>query len=215
MGNAQPTIVPYKDFDVTTDIEAIRKACEGLGTDEKAIWKILANRSSDQRLEIKQAYFEKYDDDLLEVLKKELTGSFENAVVAMLEPPHVFFAKELKKAMKGAGTDEAVLVEILCTASNQDIISYKEAYVQVYEQELEEDIEHNGGIISVFTSMLKACRDEGYEVDEKLAEEDAVALSEVDLGELGSVTFTYILTHKTYLQLQATFKAYETVSTFN
>uniref|UniRef100_A0A672NE42 Annexin n=1 Tax=Sinocyclocheilus grahami TaxID=75366 RepID=A0A672NE42_SINGR len=216
MGNCQPTVVPYEDFDVVADIKAIRKACKGLGTDEQAIIDILANRSAAQRLEIKQAYFDKYDDELVEVLKSELTGSFENAIIAMLDPPHVFAVKELRKAMKGAGTDEDILVEILCTSTNavcQFVLNEKALRVPV---DLEADIEADtsGDVRRLLTLLLEGNRDESYEVDEALAEQDAVSLFEAGEDCFGTdeSTFSFILATRNYLQLQVTFKAYEAIS---
>uniref|UniRef100_A0A3P8Z2D0 Annexin n=1 Tax=Esox lucius TaxID=8010 RepID=A0A3P8Z2D0_ESOLU len=208
MGNCQPTILPYEEFDVMADIKAIRKACKGLGTDEQAIIDILANRSAAQRMEIKQAYFDKYDDELVEVLKSELGGNFEKAVLAMLDPPVVYAVKELRRAMKGAGTDEDTLVEILCTATNNVFF--------LHERDLDEDVEGDtsGDVRKLLTLLLQGTRDESYEVDEGLAEADATALFEAGEGCFGTdeSTFSFILANRNYLQLQATFKVYEQLS---
>lgn len=69
-----------------------------------------------------------YFQDLISDLKSELTGKFEDLVVALMKPHFEFMAKEVHDAIAGIGTDEETVVEVICSANNQEIHAIKAAY---------------------------------------------------------------------------------------
>ncbi|XP_044863368.1 annexin A13 isoform X1 [Mauremys mutica] len=209
----KPTIRRHHDFDAERDAKKLQKACKGMGTDETAIIEILSNRSSDQRQQVKQKYKTMYGKDLEEVLKGELSGNFEKTALALLDRPCEYDARELRKAMKGAGTDESVLIEILCTRVNKQIVDIKEAYKRLFERDLESDVKSDtsGSLRKILVSVLQANRDEGLEIDAELAGQDAKDLYEAGEGCWGTdeLVFNVVLAKRNYMQLRATFQAYE------
>ena len=110
------------------DADALRKAMKGFGTDEAAIIKIIANRTNAHRQKIKVAYKSAFGRDLISDLKSELHGNFEDAVLALFVEPVEYDCDQLKKAMKGAGTDEDTLMEILASRPTWYIKRIKEIY---------------------------------------------------------------------------------------
>uniref|UniRef100_A0A8C5MWU4 Annexin n=1 Tax=Leptobrachium leishanense TaxID=445787 RepID=A0A8C5MWU4_9ANUR len=213
MGNFHPTIRHHHDFDAERDSKKLQKACKGLGTDEKAIIEVLANRTADQRQQIKLKFKTMYGKDLEKVLKSDLSGNFEKTVLALLDRPSEFDARELRKAMKGAGTNESVLIQILCTRANPQIVAIKEAYKKLHDRDLEADVqsETSGYFRKILISLLQANRDEGLDVNKDLAGQDAKALYEAGEARWGTdeSQFNVILATRNYMQLRATFKAYE------
>uniref|UniRef100_A0A8C3B6I4 Annexin n=1 Tax=Cairina moschata TaxID=8855 RepID=A0A8C3B6I4_CAIMO len=155
------------------------------------------------------------DCDMAEVLKGDLSGNFEKAVLALLDLPCEYEARELRKAMKGAGTDESLLIEILCTRNNKEIINIKEAYKRLFDRDLESDVKSDtsGSLRKVLVTVLEATRDESQQVNTELAEQDATDLYKAGEGRWGTeeLAFNVVLAKRSYSQLRATFQAYEKV----
>ncbi|XP_071450789.1 annexin B9 isoform X2 [Hetaerina americana] len=200
-----PTIVPAADFNPRADAEALRKAMKGFGTDEKAIIHVLAKKSNLQRQEIANHFKTLYGKDLIKDLKGELSGRFEDLVLACVTPLPQFYAKELHDAMSGVGTDEACLVEILATSSNHYIQVIRSTYRAMFMKDLENDLagETSGHFRRLLVSLCQGRRDENPVVNPAVCAEDAQALLKAGALKLGTdeSTFNAILATRSFPHL--------------
>ncbi|GFO04273.1 Annexin [Plakobranchus ocellatus] len=210
------TLKPYSNFNAEQDCQALRKAMKGFGTDEKVIIDILGNRSNDQRQNIKLMYKTCFGRDLVSDLKSELSSNFEDACVALMMRSDEFDAYELRRAMRGAGTDEAALIEILCTRNNSQIKAMVATYKLMYGRNLEKDIisETSGHFKKLLVSMTAGGRQEHQAVDVNKARQDAQRLYQAGEKRWGTDenTFNMILASQSYEQCRAVFDEYIRVS---
>lgn len=210
------TIGPNPHFNVETAAKQLRDAMKGLGTNEDEIIKVLVSHDLRQRQEINTKYKQLYGRELDEDLKSELGGNFETAIIALMTPIFLFLARELRHAMKGAGTDESVLIEILATRSNADIKAIKAAYQTEFSRSLEDDIQSDtaGNFRHLLVSLCNAAREENPQVDKGRAKKDAQDI--LDAGEKHWGTdesiFNLVLCTRSFPQLRATFEAYREIS---
>ncbi|CAL8091824.1 unnamed protein product [Calicophoron daubneyi] len=212
-----PTLRPAPGFTAENDCAKLRKAMKGLGTDEKAIIEVMGHRTADQRVQIVQKYKAMYGKDLVRDFKSELSGHFEDAILALCLPPDEYDATELRNAMKGAGTDEDTLIEILCSRTNEQIRKIKATYSRLFGgRDLEKDVssETSGHFRRLLISLLQANRDENRLVDWTQAHRDAQVLYDAGERILGTdeSTFNRILATKSQGHICAVIEEYTTIS---
>ena len=58
----------------------------------------------------------------------ETRGDFEDLLRALLTPTVEFEALELRESLSGVGTDEAALIEIICSKTNAQMLELRSAY---------------------------------------------------------------------------------------
>jgi len=207
-----PTVVPWKDFDPETDSKTLYSAMKGLGTNEKNIINIVANRSSAQLMAVEKKFNTLYGSDLKKWLGKELRGHLEKVVLGRFFGPHVYQAYVLRHAMAGMGTDERALIDVICTKNRGEMARVKKAYDTVYERDLIQDIqsETSGHFRRILVSLAGGGR-ENKPVDLELATKEAKALHEAGEGKWGTDegTFNMIFATRSFPQLRTTMLAYK------
>uniref|UniRef100_A0AAY5JZT8 Annexin n=1 Tax=Esox lucius TaxID=8010 RepID=A0AAY5JZT8_ESOLU len=210
------TVTEAANFKPEEDVNRLRGAMKGVGTDEAAVIDVLARRTVAQRQRIKEVYKATVGKDLTEDLQGELTGHFEEVVLGLLMTPPVYDASELKNAMKGAGTEEAALIDILASRTNAEIRAITGAYLKEYGKSLEEDIEGDtsGMFKRVLVSLATAGRDESDTVNEAQAVQDAKDIYAAGEARWGTdeVKFLTVLCVRNRNHLLRVFQEYKKIS---
>ncbi|CAO4369313.1 unnamed protein product [Caenorhabditis nigoni] len=211
-----PSLFPVPGFNANADAEVLRKAMKGLGCNNSKVISVLCQRTNGQRQEISKAFKVMYGKDLIKELKGELHGDFEDLILALMDAPAIYDAKQLYKAMDGLGTKESVLIEIMTSRTNAQIQQVRDAYKMLYKKDLERDLigETSGHFKRLLVSLCAGGRDESNQTDPLRANQDARRLYQAGEKRLGTdeSTFNAILASQNFNQLRMVFEEYQKVS---
>lgn len=209
------TLIALANASPVEDAEVLRKACKGWGTDEKAIIKVLGHRNASQRKQIREAYEQLFEEDLVKRLESELSGDFEKAVYRLVLEPEDRDAVLANAAIRKSETDFKVIIELSCILSPQELLGVKRAYQNRYKHSLEEDVaaRTTGDLRKLLVGLVSTYRYNGEEVNARLASSEADILHEAIKDKaFNNEEVIRILSTRSKAQLNATFNHYRDVN---
>lgn len=186
---------------------------KGFGTDEDAIIEVLCHRTNAQRMSIAASFKTAYGKDLLDDIRSECRNNFLTVLIALLTPLYEYYARELYDAMYGEGTDEGVLIEVLCGLPNNDIRNVSMMYGRIYGKTLEDALREDtsGCFKRIMVSLSTGNRDESMIIDPNAARIDAQSLKDAGISRMGTdeSEFNRILCLRNYAQIKLIAQEYE------
>jgi len=149
-------------------------------------------------------------------VSSETSGNFKDTLLARLNTLHQYEAAAVRKAISGLGTDEAALIEVLATKSNNEIKLIKEEYKKSFGKNLEDDIsgDTSGDFKRLLISLVQGNRDESAPTSLANAATDAQALYKAGEGKIGTdeSKFNEILATRSFPQLALIYDEYKKIS---
>lgn len=167
------------------DVDRIRKATKGFGTDEKMLIDTLTPLDAWQMNAVYHMFKATTGNDLLSELESETSGWFEAALRAKVLGPVGYDVWLVHRACDGAGTHEDILNEVLLLRTNAEIWALKQAYRATYGKELEKIVEGDLSMKTkrLFTMALQGSRqDDWTPVDPGLVQRDVQDLKAAARG---------------------------------
>jgi annexin A7/11 len=201
-------------WDATNDAKALRKAMKGFGTDERALIQVLKDKDPLQVGVLQQTYSRTQGRDLIKDIESEVSGYFEETLVAVVRGPLAQDVWLLRQGMAGPGTNEEILNDVLLSRSNADLNAIKAAYQQTHRRNLEADVKSELSMKTErhFLMVLAATRAESSApVIPQQVDADVLEIYKATEGKMGTdeLLVCQILSSRNDAQIGAIARAYE------
>lgn len=186
--------------------------------DKEKVAKLIVGISNAQRQKIKEPYRIRYQRDLDATLDQKITGDLGMTIHALMKSPLEYDVEQLFYAIKGAGTNENTLIEIICSRTPDQLKAIVARYPRLAKKSLAEHIagDTSGDFKDLLLKLVGGSKDLGYATNDKLAHDDAVQLLAESRGKFknpkeGSHFMKILATQNTY-QLRKIFAEFHKLS---
>jgi len=190
--------------------EAVHHAITGWGTDDKALIELLGRRPNWHLQKVREEYEKKYQKDMLKKVESDVSGNYKKLILDLIRSRSEVRADDVYKAIKGLGTDEHALIDVIFTCPWAQVQEFKQFFRQKYEQSVDDFVkgDTSGNFERVLLDMLDRERVQG--IQQNLVEADADLIFNSGEARWGTddKKFVEIFTARSAEHLQAVSQKY-------
>jgi len=145
------------------DVDALKKAMSGFKKDHTTIIRILAKADPRHMALIRQTYAQRNGGSSLESkIESSFRSHYGDVLLQLVRGPLLSDIHNINRAIKGLGTKEDMLNDVLIGRSNADMRAIKDAYQSVFKRTMESDVEGDLSLKTktMFQLIMRASRTE-------------------------------------------------------
>lgn len=196
------------------DAADLYRAMKGFGTDERVLIQILSKKDPLQMALLVTTFKQKYGKSLSTWIESETSGYFRDGLIALVRGPLGQDVYNVHRAIRGLGTKESLLNDVVLSRSNADLNAIKQEYQRTYRTSLEREIREDLSLKTekLFDMVMAAQRaEESAPIIPQEVDRDAMDLHQATEGRMGTdqMTVCRILSSRSDGQLRAITQAYE------
>jgi hypothetical protein len=171
--------------ELESDCDTLKQALKKKG---ETLINFVLNKSKSERQEIRKAYKSFFGKELIDEINSALSGNFRRVLVDLFRTPQERDAIYLYKSMKGAGTDEETLIEIICSRPNVELQKIIKEYKTIYNEDVEKKVssDTSGALKKLLVSLLQCKRSENSMPNDDECNKIASELYKAGEGKLGT-----------------------------